>query len=307
MIQYIKGICKVYINRKIVFFDGGLMNNVWYYVNDVVNGPRLPWVGLGSRQCNDLPLMVNCAGAYNQLLKHHDCNPTGRLDYYLIYLVSGEVEVYNGDESIIVKEGSIIVFPPNKGYKHKNDHSPISYFWVHFTGSDVPNILNRYGISLFPAINMANGENRISNRFQKLFDGFAKNDKFRDYDLSSLLDRILVEIARSISPEQSEKTLFSKSIRYINEFYSKPIKITDLARMENVSMTTYNLHFKRQMGMSPTQYILALRMHSAKELLESSKLPIREISAMCGYNDFNFFTKVFKKHTNKSPTEYRKG
>ena len=147
---------------------------------------------------------------------------------------------------------------------------------------------------------------RGKRRFQKLFEGFAKNDAFRDYDLSSLLDRVLIEIGRAISNEQNEKALYSKSIRYINEFYSSPIKITDLAKMENVSMTTYNLHFKEQMGMSPTKYILSLRMHSAIELLESSKMSVREISAMCGYEDFNFFTKVFKKYSGVSPTLYRK-
>ena len=282
------------------------MKNIWYYVNDTVNGSALPPVSLGNRQSGDLPLMVNCAGAYNQLPKHYDYNPKGRLDYYLMYIVSGEAMVYNGDKYVIANEGSIIVFPPNKGYKHINKDVPISYFWVHFTGSDVPSILSRYGINQFPIMNKANGENKISNRFQKLFDGFSKNDKFRDYDLSALLDRLLVEIGRAISAVQSEKALFAKSIRYINEFYYKPIRITELAKMENVSMTTYNLHFKRQMGMSPTQYILALRMHSAKELLESSKLPIRDIGAMCGYDDFNFFTKVFKKYTNKSPSAYRK-
>ena len=51
--------------------------------------------------------------------------------------------------------------------------------------------------------------------------GFAKNDKFRDYDLSALLDRLLVEVGRSISAEQGEKSLFTKSIRYINENYTE--------------------------------------------------------------------------------------
>ena len=282
------------------------MNNFWYYVNDSTKGPALPPINLGNRQCNDLPLMVNCAGAYNQVHKSHNHNPRGRLDFYLMYIVSGEAKVYSGNEILVANEGSVIIFPPNKEYKHSSEHTVVSYLWVHFTGSDVPNILKRYGINLFPVINKASGENKISSRFQRLFDGFTKNDKFRDYDLSSLLDRLLIEVGRSISVEQGEKNLYTKSIRYINEYYSKQIMITDLAKMENVSMTTYNLHFKRQMGMSPTQYILALRMHSAKELLESSKLPIRDISAMCGYDDFNFFTKVFKKYTGKSPSAYRK-
>lgn len=282
------------------------MKNFWYYTNDSAKSLALPPINLGNRQCDDLPLVVNCAGAYNQIPKSFNYNPRGRLDYYLLYIVEGEAKVYNENEFVIAKEGSIIVFPPNKAYGHTSKHTKISYLWVHFTGSDVESILNRYGINLFPTINIANAENKISNRFQRLFDGFAKNDKFRDYDLSALLDRLLVEIGRSISTEPGEKLLFEKSIRYINEFYHKPIKITELAQMESVSMTTYNLHFKRQIGMSPTRYILALRMHSAKELLESSKLSVRDIGAMCGYDDFNFFTKVFKKYTGKSPSAYRK-
>lgn len=283
-----------------------LMENVWYYANENYKSLMLPSVDLGNRQSDALPLVVNCAGEYIQILKSYNYNPKGRLDYYLMYIASGEAKIYNENDFVIAKEGSIIVFPANKGYHHASDDTKISYFWVHFTGSDVLNILNRYGIKLFPEINVANGESKISNRFQRLFDGFAKSDSFRDYDLSALLDRLLIEIGRSISDEQGEKLLFEKSIRYINEFYFKPIRITELAKMENVSMTTYNLHFKRQMGTSPTKYILALRMHSAKELLESSKLPIKVVASMCGYDDFNFFTKVFKKHTNKSPSAYRK-
>lgn len=282
------------------------MKNIWFYVNDADKSLKMPSVSLGNRQCNDFPLMVNCAGTYNNLLKSFNDNPNGRLDFYLMYIISGEAEVYNENEILIAKEGSVIVFPPYKGYKHTSENSLISYLWIHFTGSDVLDILERYGIKQFPIINKTHGENRISNRFQKLFEAFAKNDKFRDYDLSSLLDRLLIEIGRAISVEQGEKMLFAKSIRYINEFYFQQLKITDLAKMENVSMTTYNLHFKRQMGMSPTKYILSLRMHSAKDLLESSKLSVREIGSMCGYDDFNFFTKTFKKFTGLSPLAYRK-
>lgn len=282
------------------------MDSFWYYVNEADKSSALPSVSLGNRQCNDLPLMINCAGAYYQMDKNYNHNPKGRLDYYLMYIVSGEAKVYNGNEFVIAKEGSVIVFPPNKEYKHSSEHTQISYLWMHFTGSDVLNVLDRYGINIFPTVNTANGENKISNCFQKIFDGFANNDKFRDYDLSSLLDRLLIEIGRSISVEQGEKRLFKKSIRHINESYGNPIRITELAKMENVSMTTYNFHFKRQMGMSPTQYILTLRMHSAKELLKSSKISVRDISAMVGYDDFNFFTKVFKKYTGQSPSAYRK-
>lgn len=283
------------------------MKHIWHYLKEVSIDNLKGTKKLGNRESSDMPLIVNCAGKINHLGKSENDNPNGRLDYYLMYIISGEAKIYNENEFVVAKEGSVIVFPPNKKYKHSSDDTaPISYLWVHFTGSAALNILNRYGIKLYPYINETKSENRISNRFQKLFEGFAKNDNFRDYDLSSLLDRTLIEIGRAISNEQNENALYAKSIRYINEFYSSPIKITDLAKLENVSMTTYNLHFKEQMGVSPTKYILSLRMHSAMELLESSKMSVREISSMCGYDDFNFFAKVFKKYTGKSPLAYRK-
>ncbi len=283
------------------------MNHIWHYLNDIDISTVTGTEKLGNRECYDLPLIVNCAGKINQLGKSENNNHCGRLDFYLMYIISGEAKIYNDDEAVVAKEGSVIVFPPNKGYRHSsNDASPISYLWVHFTGSDALKALNRYGIELYPIINNTKGENRIPNRFQKLFEGFAKNDSFRIYDLSALLDRLLIEIGRAISLRRGDTILFSKSIRFINENYSTTIKIPSLAKMENVSMTTYNLHFKEQMGMSPTKYILGLRIHSAMELLESSALTIKEISTMCGYEDFNFFTKVFKKYTGISPMKYRK-
>ena len=76
--------------------------------------------------------------------------------------------------------------------------------------------------------------------------------------------------------------------------------------MENMSMTAYNKEFKEQMGMAPTKYIIKLKMDLAKELLETTTLSIKEISLMCGYTDFNFFSRSFKENTGVSPTEYRK-
>ena len=75
--------------------------------------------------------------------------------------------------------------------------------------------------------------------------------------------------------------------------------------MDGHSVTRYNLHFKEQMGMPPTKYIIKLRMNMATELIESSNLPINQIGEMCGYEDYNFFAKVFKAYTGLSPKKYK--
>jgi AraC-like DNA-binding protein len=75
--------------------------------------------------------------------------------------------------------------------------------------------------------------------------------------------------------------------------------------MENMSVTSYNREFKRQLNTSPTKYIIGKRIQLAKELLETTNLSITEISLTCGYNDINFFSRVFKETSGCSPTSYK--
>ncbi len=260
----------------------------------------------GNANSNALPLLVNCAGLTIAGVAHTNSNNKGRLDYYLIYVLADKVQVFYQDEWRGLEPGSVIIIPPNTPYKCKCATASASFLWVHFTGSDVEKVLERYKIGLFPCIYKTAIVNNIYTRFQKLFEGFAKNDLYRTYDLATLLDRLLIEIGRAIEEKETNRVTLSRSIRYINENYTTQIKIPDLAQMENMCMTAYNMAFKKQMGMSPTRYIIKLRIDSAKELLRTTNLKIKEVGAICGYDDVCFFRKTFKKEVGVSPLEYRK-
>ncbi|MBQ4509460.1 MAG: helix-turn-helix transcriptional regulator [Clostridia bacterium] len=259
----------------------------------------------GNDHSDELPLFVNCAGLTYAGTPHINSNDKGRLDYYLIYVLADEVQVLRQGEWQRLIPGSVIVIPPNTPYKCKCATASASFLWVHFTGSGVEQILDRYKIELFPSIYKTSATNNISSRFQKLFEGFARNDSYRVYDLSALLDRLLIEISRAVEKNKAERISLSRSIRYLNENYTTQIKIPDLAKMENICMTSYNKAFKKQMGMSPTKYIIRLRTNNAKELLCTTNMTIQKIGAICGYDDVNFFRKTFKKEIGISPLEYR--
>jgi transcriptional regulator GlxA family with amidase domain len=77
--------------------------------------------------------------------------------------------------------------------------------------------------------------------------------------------------------------------------------------MEHLSVSRYCFLFKRRFGVSPQKYILELRISTAKELLTSTDLPIKEIGSACGYADPHFFSRIFCKSCGVSPTEYRRG
>lgn len=284
------------------------MKTVSYYLNPLNERYDYLDLNFGSRQDLSRPLVLNCAGFVNANYNHTNINPSGRLDYYLIYLVSGEIQFFFNDGATRLGAGDLIIYPAETPYKYSciTTDQNVQFYWAHFTGYEALSILEGYGLSLFPHVHKISISNHIDLRFKALFDGFAIKDNFRDNDLSALFDRLLIEIGRVLSVSGSGSSRIHKSVRYITEHLTEHIKIPDLARLENMSMTTYNLHFKAYMGISPTKYIIKLRIQQAMELLLNSDLSIQEVSARCGYNDYNFFTKIFKSQLGCSPTEYRK-
>ena len=76
--------------------------------------------------------------------------------------------------------------------------------------------------------------------------------------------------------------------------------------MESLSNSRYITLFSKEMGKSPSEYILTLRLERARELLLTTDIEISSVGVASGYKDQYFFSKIFKKHTGMSPSEFRK-
>ena len=132
--------------------------------------------------------------------------------------------------------------------------------------------------------------------------------------LVSLIQEELRQEPNSSSIRYLYSYLYSKliencavpSIRYINEHYDLPITVSQLAEMENYSVTYYNGWFKQITGVSPSLYLRYLRINKAKELLETTDYDIIDIAVMVGYSSNSTFTRAFHDVTGVSPNAYRK-
>ena len=260
-----------------------------------------------NRESNERPLIVNCTGTILTSAELRTDNAETRVDYYLLYLVSGELTVHFPARDEVLESGNFIIFPPKCRYKYShNSGSPIEYMWLHFTGSDVEETLRKYELNLYPKVNKIEPDDAITMRFQNIFNAFIKHDKFRENELSTLLERLMISLARRVSGEKKYSNLLNKSIAYINSNYIEDIRIPDLAKMENLSVSRYNTLFRKVTGVSPIEYIKKMRLASACELLSATDLPIKTVSSMVGYPDSHFFSRIFKKSLGVSPAFYRK-
>ena len=261
-----------------------------------------------NRESSDMPLILNCAGFFTSKHPFTTDNARGRLDYYLMYINSGELTMFSGKTPIEARAGDLIIYRAKSRYSYTyRGGETLSYFWAHFTGGEVESRLKEYSLECFPSIHSTEAQNHIPHRFRTIFDAFPKQDALREHELSALLERLLITASRSIIKDGERNSTLTNALRYIGANYSSDIRISDLAATEHLSVSRFNYLFKEQMGMPPTKYILSLRMFSAKELLTSTDLPVKQIGIMCGYDDPHFFSKTFKSFCGVSPAEYRKG
>ena len=97
------------------------------------------------------------------------------------------------------------------------------------------------------------------------------------------------------------------SIKYLNENFTSPdLTVKTLADISGISCKYFRNIFKKVFNNIPNKHINKIRINKAKSLLMITPSSIEEISRQCGYNDYTYFSHVFSKFTNQSPTEFRK-
>ena len=102
-----------------------------------------------------------------------------------------------------------------------------------------------------------------------------------------------------------ENGVIPESLKFIESHYNEDISMDEVAKQVNVSYHYFSKIFKTQMGKSFTDYLTDLRIEKSMKMLQTTPLSIKEISSEIGYNDPNYYCKIFKKVTGVTPTEFR--
>lgn len=104
---------------------------------------------------------------------------------------------------------------------------------------------------------------------------------------------------------QKENPVAKKASEFISEHLNQNISLEEAAEFAGVSSFYLSKIFKEEKGVSFSTYLNDRRLEKAKELLSNPELSVKEITAECGYNDQNYFSRLFKNQFGVSPTEYR--
>ncbi len=124
----------------------------------------------------------------------------------------------------------------------------------------------------------------------------------------ALFMEIVVQIARLSGyeiPEQRMRFLIGDAISHINKYYAQPVAVDELVKISHMSRRNFFRRFRQEVGCSPVEYLMKVRLHHASEMLLYTDRSINEIAQDCGFYDSNFFCRKFRENFSITPRQFR--
>jgi len=133
-------------------------------------------------------------------------------------------------------------------------------------------------------------------------------DVLADLSLQELIIRIIQTQTAKIfdeNPSLPSASPLSPAIDYIKKNLHENITLQELSRIACMSSTSFYRYFKRELGMSPIEFVVNERIKYAKKLLRNPRMHIAEVSYAAGFDDSNYFIRLFKRYEGVTPKQYQ--
>lgn len=133
-------------------------------------------------------------------------------------------------------------------------------------------------------------------------------DALADLTLQELLIRIIqTQTIKSIDNNilNNPSNPITEVVEYIRLNLKENINLKNLSDKACMSTTSFYRFFKRELGMSPIEFVLSEKIKCAKKLLRNPAIQINEVCYLSGFEDANYFTRLFKKYEGITPKQYQ--
>ncbi|BCO32410.1 AraC family transcriptional regulator [Thiohalobacter sp. COW1] len=112
--------------------------------------------------------------------------------------------------------------------------------------------------------------------------------------------------ARLASTRQVEDAVIARCQVWIAEHYVEPNPVSAMVGLSGLAERTFKRRFRQATGMAPLEYVQALRLEEAKQMLETTDNPIEAVANEAGYEDAGYFSRLFRRQVGLTPGQYRR-
>lgn len=251
--------------------------------------------------------------------EHYYTNLAWHEEMEVKYIVSGSMSINLGTTTIRAEKGDLVIINPYEYHANKLENGETAVYNMFCV-----NLSHIFSNKLFEEnfvrddflnikfTNVIKNDENLKEYADKLFSSFEKNDTLLSLGLfiaffSALKKYAVSEKNVATTKNRRNAEIINNAFLYIHSHFDEHIKISDIAKECYVSEPYFCRVFKNITGETPITYINNLKINKAFSLMKSSKLAIKQISEMVGFEDYTYFCRCFKKIMGSSPKAYLNG
>jgi len=247
----------------------------------------------------------------------------------MVYFLSGESTYKIDGVYYQLKKGDLVVINPQVYHSRIMNHGQESIeFHIGFTNISIEGLPKNHLIAgdASPVFRFVRYEQDFISCCSEIISEQEMNEPGCWLILKSLLIKLIGIFLRETakyngnllnSRSQDEKNDFylesydkinivNTIISYINENYMKDISLEKISRNMFLSPAYISKIFKEEIGESPINYLIKVRLSKALGLLEEGSMPIKTVAKSVGYDDAYHFSKLFKKYYGNPPSKFKR-
>lgn len=222
------------------------------------------------------------------------------------YVMDGQLYTTINDKEFFVDTGCAFLVPPRCKHSHRNfENLEYTDFYIAFTINPIVPENSESFEDIFSSLFIP-----FSGTFNPKFESMVFSDDMYVNQLSFISWLMSVTGQMSIISNTKcpsvPKYISDRVIHYLNEHYKKKLDVYELAESMNMSYGYLSRLFRAETGTTIVAELKSIRMEHAKRLLLTTDLNVCEIAYMCGYDNEQYFQRVFNGYVHMSPLKFRK-
>ena len=231
----------------------------------------------------------------------------------LFYVVDGKGEFNIQGQRFPVKPNDFVIINPQVEHTElSSPDEPLEYIVLGINGLSFSNLTPvSEGGHPFSFFNLRDEQKDILRYLNAMVQEATSQSMSYELVCHNLLEILLIKILRHqhFDLEVGKQSKATKDIsfikHYLETYYHESIQLEDLASMTHLSRFYISHSFKKEICMSPMEYLIAIRIKESKILLRTTNYSISQVADIVGFTTPTYFSKQFRKSTGISPTDYR--
>ncbi|WP_338115778.1 AraC family transcriptional regulator [Paenibacillus monticola] len=137
---------------------------------------------------------------------------------------------------------------------------------------------------------------------------WQQSGTLEQFQVKALFHQFVYELLKQWEEHEAvglQPDVVQQAVRHMEDYYAEPITLHSLAAMLDCNPRQLQRLFKDRVRTGPIDYLIQLRLEKAKTMLHQTSIPLNQIAEAVGYLDSYHFSKMFKKYTGVSPSQFK--